>query len=129
MGVFYKENFIYFEKIIKKKYGKQVRKPQKSDDRKLQMSLVFAGKKYSNYTGLKTQFKNMISKTRNGCELDKHGQDMLKELLTYHDKADQKMKDLKTFIVDFHPVYKQTRCFFIVRENDEKEDFSLHKCL
>jgi hypothetical protein len=48
----------------------------------------------------------------------------LKELLTYHDKGEEKSKGLKNFTVDIHPVHKDTRCFFVVREDGTKEDFS-----
>lgn len=126
---FYKENGSYFEKIVKKKYGKTVKKPQKPDERKLLGAVTFAGRKYDNYSLLQTTFKNMISKTRNGDLVDVKSREQLKELLKYHDKYDEKLKDAEDFLVDFHPVYKQTRCFFTVKEDGTKEDFSLHKCL
>lgn len=78
---------------------------------------------------MKTLFKNIISKSRNGAPLDEDSGNTLKELLKYHDNSVEKLKDLKSFTVDFHPTYKQTRCFFIVREDESREDFSLHKCL
>jgi len=53
---------------------------------------------------------------------------MVEELLKYHDNK-EKLKGAKSYVVDFHPVYKQTRCFFIVKDDESKEDFSIHKCL
>lgn len=97
-------------------------------EKKLFNAITFAGKKYNNFSGLQTAFKNIISKSRNGVEVDEESQKMVEELLKYHDNKD-KLKDVKTFCVDFHPTYKQTRCFFIVRKDDSKEDFSIHKCL
>lgn len=128
-NLFNKENLTYLEKIVKKKLGKTVKKAGKALEKKLFNSLEFAGKKYSNFSGLQTQFKNIISKTRNGADLGDSDVDMLKELLKFHDNSAEKLKGVKGFTVDFHPTYKQTRCFFIVREDDTKEDFSLHKCL
>jgi len=128
-NLFNKENLAYLEKIVKKKLGKTVKKAGRALEKKLFNSLEFAGKKYSNFSGLQTQFKNIISKTRNGAELGDSDVDMLKELLKHHDNSAEKLKGVKGFTVDFHPTYKQTRCFFIIREDDAREDFSLHKCL
>jgi DNA-directed RNA polymerase-5 subunit 1 len=54
---------------------------------------------------------------------------MLKELIKYHVKVDEKMADFDHFTVDIHPLYKDTRCFFVVTKNGEKRDFSFTKCL
>ena len=53
----------------------------------------------------------------------------MKELLKHHEKSEEKLSNCTGFAVDFHPVYKQTRCFFINKDDGTKEDFSLHKCL
>lgn len=51
------------------------------------------------------------------------------ELLKHHEKAEEKLKGAKDFTVSLHPEYKQTRCFFVIKEDGSKEDFSFHKCL
>jgi len=127
--LFNRENLSYLEKIVKKKFSKTVKKAGKVVEKKLFVPFTFADKKYNNFSGLQTAFKNIISKSRNGAELDEESTDMVKELLKYHDKSSEKLKGLKSVLVDFHPTYKQTRCFFIVRDDDSKEDFSIHKCL
>ena len=53
----------------------------------------------------------------------------MKELLNYHHKAEEKMKDFDHFIVGEHPEYEKTRCFFVVRKDGEKIDFSIGKCI
>jgi len=128
-NLFNKENLAYLEKIVKKKFGKSVKKAGKVVEKKLFVPVTFAGKKYNNFSGLSTQFKNIISKSRNGVEVDEDSSKMVRELLKLHDSSDSKLKDAKSFLVDFHPVYKQTRCFFVVKEDGTKEDFSIHKCL
>lgn len=114
---------------MKKKFGKTVKKAGKIVERKLFNSLEFCGRKYNNFSGLQTAFKNIISKSKNGNEVNEEAFEMVKELLKYHDKANEKLQGVKSFVVDFHPTYKQTRCFFIVKEDETKEDFSIHKCL
>lgn len=126
---FFRENGNFLEKIIKKKYGKKIQKSKRQEQKKAMGPCNFAGKKYRNHDELKTVFKNLLAKTRNGGEIDDKNSRLLKELLKYHEKSEEKLKECKSFSVDFHPVYKQTRCFFIVREDGTREDFSLHKCL
>ena len=41
----------------------------------------------------------------------------MKELLSYHEKADQKLANFKHFVVDVNPTYVDTRCLFVVRED------------
>jgi len=54
---------------------------------------------------------------------------MLAELLDFHDKKDAKKAHLKHFTVGTHPEHIETRCFFIVKEDGSKEDFSCVKCI
>ena len=53
----------------------------------------------------------------------------VKELLSYHDNGEAKLKDLKHFVVDVHPMYMDTRCLFAVKEDGSREDFSVVKCI
>lgn len=53
----------------------------------------------------------------------------MKELLSYHEKADQKLANFKHFVVDVNPTYVDTRCLFVVREDGTREDFSIVKCI
>jgi Protein of unknown function (DUF3223) len=46
-----------------------------------------------------------------------------------HEKGAEKLKGMKSFTVGFHPEYEETRCFFILKEDGSKEDFSLTKCI
>ena len=54
---------------------------------------------------------------------------MVKELLSYHERGADKLKDFKHFVVDVNPSYIDTRCFFVVREDGTREDFSVVKCI
>jgi len=39
------------------------------------------------------------------------------------------MKDFEAFEVGVHPSFEKTRCFFVVRKDGTKEDFSITKCI
>lgn len=39
------------------------------------------------------------------------------------------MKDFVGFEVGVHPTYEKTRCFFVLKSDGSKEDFSVTKCI
>jgi hypothetical protein len=49
--------------------------------------------------------------------------------LKHHAKNEAKMKDFDFFEVGPHPEFNKTRCFFVVRKDGSKEDFSVSKCI
>lgn len=53
----------------------------------------------------------------------------MKELVKFHDRGDEKMKDFDHFVVGEHPDYAKTRCFFAVSTGEAKTDFSISKCI
>ena len=55
--------------------------------------------------------------------------EFIKELLGFHEKTDAKLKDFEAFEVGVHPEFEKTRCFFVVRKDGSKEDFSVTKCI
>jgi len=90
---------------------------------------VFAGDRHRDISSIKNIFKGILARTKNDEEIKEPYQGMLKELLKYHDKGEDKLKGLKFFTVNIHPEYKDTRCFFAVKEDGKKEDFSSVKCI
>ena len=77
---------------------------------------------------MKSLFKNVSIRTKNAEAITGESHKMLLELIKHHDNQ-EKMVDVNYFTVDFHPTFKETRCFFIVRNDGTKEDFSFHKCV
>ena len=66
---------------------------------------------------------------KDGERVTGNDEEFLKELLKFHEKHDQKMKDFVGFEVGQHPGYDKTRCFFIIKKDGSKEDFSISKCI
>lgn len=66
---------------------------------------------------------------KDGETLDKPDEDFMREILKLHDKHDDKMKDFDHFEVGPHPEFTKTRCFFVVKKDGSKEDFSVSKCI
>ena len=53
----------------------------------------------------------------------------MQEILRFHDRHDEKTKDFSHFEVGCHPEFTKTRCFFAVKADATKEDFSVSKCI
>ena len=53
----------------------------------------------------------------------------MKEILKFHSKHEEKMKDFDHFEVGVHPEFNKTRCFFVAHKDGTKEDFSVSKCI
>ena len=66
---------------------------------------------------------------KDGESLSGNDADFIKELLAFHEKGPAKSKDLDHFEVGEHPDFAKTRCFFVVRKDGSKEDFSISKCI
>eukprot|EP00828_Plagiopyla_frontata_P024450 TRINITY_DN3122_c0_g1_i5.p1 TRINITY_DN3122_c0_g1~~TRINITY_DN3122_c0_g1_i5.p1 ORF type:complete len:208 (+),score=57.05 TRINITY_DN3122_c0_g1_i5:177-800(+) len=114
-----------------KKQGKKTKKDKQKQKQEISVPLrdiVFANKKYDDVKQLKNIFKNIINKTENDGIIEEPNHSMLAEILKYHDNED-KFKNLKNFTVNIHPIHKDSRCFFAVKEDGSKEDFSLNKCI
>eukprot|EP00735_Rhodelphis_limneticus_P008862 TRINITY_DN2333_c0_g1::TRINITY_DN2333_c0_g1_i2::g.20893::m.20893 TRINITY_DN2333_c0_g1::TRINITY_DN2333_c0_g1_i2::g.20893 ORF type:complete len:289 (-),score=121.72,DUF3223/PF11523.3/7e+03,DUF3223/PF11523.3/2.6e-17,La/PF05383.12/0.0005,Neocarzinostat/PF00960.13/0.21 TRINITY_DN2333_c0_g1_i2:58-924(-) len=56
--------------------------------------------------------------------------DFLLDLLKYHTKSEEKLKDLKQVILADNAAHKEngSRCFYVVRNDGTREDFSYIKC-
>lgn len=78
---------------------------------------------------MKSLFKNILCRNPNNTPLKESEEKLVKELLSYHDNAEAKMKGFKHFVVDVNPTYVDTRCLFVVRDDGTREDFSIVKCI
>lgn len=66
---------------------------------------------------------------KDGEKLTGNDEEFMKEIIKFHHKKDEKMKDFECFEVGQHPDYDKTRCFFVVKKDGKKEDFSVAKCI
>lgn len=94
-----------------------------------QKKVTFMGTVYQDTDKLKQVFRNILNATENNQLIQGESKKKLEELIKYHDKYEQKVKDIKGFTVDIHPTYNDTRCFHILKNDGTKEDFSFIKCI
>ena len=78
---------------------------------------------------LKNQLKLIICKTKNGEALKGQDFQLVKALLGFHARGEEKLAGLAEIQVDTSPKFPATRCFFVVKEDGSRDDFSFHKCL
>lgn len=78
---------------------------------------------------VKSKSRAILNLKKDGETLEQADEDFMKELLKFHDKYDAKIKDFDHFEVGIHPTFVKTRCYFICKKDDTKEDFSVSKCI
>lgn len=78
---------------------------------------------------MKSKARAILNLKKDGEKLTGNDEEFMKELIKFHDKGTEKMKNFKGFEVGVHPDYEKTRCFFVLKEDGKKEDFSVSKCI
>lgn len=102
---------------------------KKENVKRAKNSYEIAGQFYLDINKVKSKSRAILNIKKDGEKLEGHDAEFLLELLQLHEKKDQKMKDFEYFEVGVHPLYEKTRCFFVVRKDGTKEDFSVTKCI
>ena len=62
-------------------------------------------------------FKNILCRNPNNTPLKEKESKLVTELLSFHEKGEEKMKGFKHFVVDVNPSFVDTRCLFVVRDD------------
>lgn len=125
---FSRDHAMHLEGILKGKLGKGV--AFIVDGLLSTKKGIYLGhRKFKSITELKDFFGKYLKSTTPGQKVDEPEASLLRELLKYHTKADEKVKELDHFEVNFHPEHNETKCFLVVKHDGTKEDFSYVKCV
>jgi DNA-directed RNA polymerase V subunit 1 len=62
-------------------------------------------------------------------KLSNQDNDFIHEIFKHHYKYEELSTNLSHFTVGVHPTYTETRCFFLVKKDQTKQDFSIQKCI
>ena len=92
-------------------------------------SYTIAGVYYKDINKVKSKSRAILNLLKDGETLEEADAQFMTEILKFHDKHDEKMKDYDHFEVGVHPEFVKTRCFFVVKKDGKKEDFSVSKCI
>jgi len=113
-------------KHIRDKREKEVRKRQKERNR----PIVVGQQRFVTVHALRTRVKEILNSRSDGEQLKVDGSDfkLIKALLGYHPKGETKSAGLAGIKVA-KSSQGDSRCFWMVKENGDAEDFSAQKCL
>ena len=78
---------------------------------------------------MKSKSRAILNLKKDGDRLEGNDEAFVKEIISFHERNEAKMADFDHFEVGVHPQFDKTRCFFVVRKDDTKEDFSITKCI
>lgn len=125
---FSKEHGKHVEGILKKRLGKNVK--YLIDGLVSNRSGIYLGyQKFKSLNEIKSYFGNLLKSSKDGEPIDNPAAGHLKELLKFHEKGEEKLKNIDHFESGLHPEFPTTRCFLIVKKDGTKEDFSFLKCI
>lgn len=102
---------------------------KKESVKRAKASYEIAGIVYLDIGKVKSKSRAILNLAEDATKLKEKEEAFLRDIIQFHEKRDEKMKDFSHFEVGPHPSYDKTRCFFIVRKDGEKEDFSVSKCI
>lgn len=112
------------------KKAQKLRQAEKKESvKRAKTSYEIAGVYYLDVNKVKSKSRAILNLKKDGERIEGNDSDFIKELLEFHEKKDQKLKDFDHFEVGAHPNFEKTRCFFVVRKDGSKEDFSVTKCI
>lgn len=77
-------------------------------------SFTIAGITYQNANKVKAKAKAIVAQKKDGDKLEGYEEEFIKHILGFHERHEEKLKDLSHFIVGPHPEFKSTRCFLVV---------------
>lgn len=113
-------------KHIRDKREKEVRKIQKERNR----PIVIGAQRFVTVHALRQRVKEILNSRSDGEQLKVDGSDykLIKALLGYHPKGDQKSKGMAGMKVG-KSSQGDSRCFWMIKDDGTEEDFSAQKCL
>ena len=100
-----------------------------TDDSELKHKVKLGNEMYEQVKFIKDKLKMIRNEYKNKEKILGNDGDFLYDLIRFHHNFREKIKDFDYFTLDYVKEYKYLRCFYIVRTNGEKIDFSIDKCL
>jgi len=126
--IFSNEHGRHMEGILRSKFGKHMHFA--IDGITVYKNGIYLGvQKFKSLKELKSVFGKLLKNGKIGERIENPENTFLRELLKFHAKADEKLKEVAHFEVGYHPTFKDTKCFLIVKHDGTKEDFSFNKCI
>jgi len=129
---FWKDHGSHFEMCIgrnKKFQERKLKKGGKSNNNIIKNPVTLGDETYYDIAKIKNRARTILNTTKDGEKVSGIDHQFLLDVLKHHRNAEEKGKDLSHFTTGKPHDYDYNRCFFIVRGDETKEDFSIHKCI
>jgi len=112
-----------------KKAAKQRHVEKRESVKRAKSSYEIAGVIYLDINKVKSKSRAILNLKQDGERLEGNDEGFVKEIISFHDRSEAKMANFDHFEVGTHPQFEKTRCFFVVRKDGSREDFSITKCI
>ena len=112
-----------------KKEKKETEKKDTNEKNVLKTEVTLGDEKFSDVSLIKAKARKIITDTKDGEKLKEKQQKFILDLLKYHQHYEEKCKDLDYITVGKPENYDSSRCFIAVNKKNEKNDFSVQKCI
>ena len=112
-----------------KKEKKETEKKDTNEKNVLKTEVTLGDEKFSDVSLIKAKARKIITDTKDGEKLKEKQQNFILDLLKYHQHYEEKCKDLDYITVGKPENYDSSRCFIAVNKKNEKNDFSVQKCI
>lgn len=96
---------------------------------KLNKTIKIGDVEFKGVSGVKGYYGSLLKRTIIGERIKEPYHTALLNLVSLHKKKDEKLKDLDYFEANEHPDHNKTKCFFAVKKDGSKVDFSYFKCI
>lgn len=120
-----------FSSKNKKAFGNKVRQKEASlkKSKALLDPVFLGGKKFNDALYIYEEAGKILLRYKGGEPLKGKDSDFMMDLLKYHERYEEKARDIDYITIGKAPEHKVSWCFFIVRKNNDKIDFSYRKCI
>ena len=95
----------------------------------LKEKINLGSKEFNNILDIKKKAKNIILNTFDNQHINEDSLKFILDVLKFHPKYEEKIKDMDFISVGKNNKYVNTRCFVIVKKNGVIEVFSIQKCI
>jgi hypothetical protein len=116
-------------RLAKKLTKKTEEKKREERAARQKQSYTIAGQFYMDINKVKSKARAILNNMKDHEKLAESDNAFMTEIIKFHDRAEEKSKDMEHFEVGPHPEFQMTRCFFVVKKDGSKEDFSVSKCV
>ena len=131
---FWKNHGSHYEQCVKshdKKGKKNNKKGKKEKNNKtfLENPVNLGGEKFTDISLVRAKARKILTDNKDGDALKDKDKEFIEDVLKYHHNYDDKIKDLDFITTGKPEKFSYSRCFFVVKKNGDKIDFSIQKCI